>query len=279
MASSRSTNAIPAANVADAAHVPVVSPGSSHPATTADKPYAFRVTVLDSFQGEVMARLAREDLEAETAAVLYDVANAYSRDMAEVFRQVFEASGGEVTAFETYTTGALDFRDGLGRIRERQPEVLFLPCYTDEALVQGAQARELGVTATFLGVDGWTPARIAEHPGFDGSYMAATWDVVFADVYAGGEAFAEAFRAAYGREPAYGLSALVYDAVGLLLAAVRDAGSTDPEAIRDALANVEGYPGAAGVITYRGTGGDPKKPVAIVQVRGGSVECIKTVGP
>ena len=46
---------------------------------------------------------------AESAAVLYDVANDYSRDIATVFRQVFEASGGQVHAFETFVTGETAF--------------------------------------------------------------------------------------------------------------------------------------------------------------------------
>ena len=161
--------------MANAARVPLISPGSSHPHTTAGKPYAFRITFLDAFQGEVMARVARDDVGAQTAAVLYDVADAYSRSIAEVFRDVFAASGGEVSAFEAYTTGTADFRAELGRIRERQPDVLFLPCYTDTALAQGAQARELGIGATLLGVDGWTPPRIAAHPAFDGAFMAGAW--------------------------------------------------------------------------------------------------------
>lgn len=276
---SRSGNAIPAAIVANAAHVPMVSPGSSHPETTAGKPYAFRVSFLDAFQGEVMARFARDDLRARTGAVLYDVAEAYSRYMAEVFRDVFTASGGEVTAFEPYMTGDVDFRESLARIRERQPEVLFLPGYTEAALLQGAQARQLGLTSTLLGVDGWTPARVAEQPDLEGSFMSASWDVAFADAYAGGRAFAEAYRRAYGRYPTSGLAALAYDAMGLLLEAARSAGTTDPEAIRDALADIEGYQGAAGVVTYRGTERDPHKSAAILTVRQGRVEFVKTVRP
>ena len=73
-------------------------------------------------------------------------------------------------------------------------------------------------------------------------------------------------------------AALTYDSVGLLLDAIARGGD-DPEAIRDALAETEGYRGASGTITYRHAGGDPAKRLVIGRVQEGAVVIFKRVEP
>ena len=124
-----SRNAIPVSNVAENAHIPMVSPWSTNPETTAGKQYVFRVAFIDPFQGRVMARFAIEEFGAQKAGVLYDVASAYNKGIAEIFKQVFEEAGGQVVAFESYTTGEQDFSRQLENIRDSGAEVLFLPNY------------------------------------------------------------------------------------------------------------------------------------------------------
>jgi branched-chain amino acid transport system substrate-binding protein len=277
--STRSLNAIPIANITNSAHVPMISPGSTHPETTLNKPYAFRVIFIDPFQGQVMARFAREDLAAGTAAVLYDIASDYSRGIATVFRQVFEASGGRVVAFETFVTGESDFGDALATIHERQPDVLFLPNFTEEVLAQAVQARQQGIDAVFLGSDGWAASRVQEQPQFDGSFMSCGWHLSAAGMSTEAQAFVNAYREAYDDDPVFSVTALAYDAAGLLIAAIREAGRPEPEAIREALANIEGYPGASGTVTYRGTGGDPPKQAVILEIGNGDARFYKTVEP
>jgi branched-chain amino acid transport system substrate-binding protein len=151
---SLSRNAIPVADVAEGARIPMISPNSTNPATTAGKKYAFRVDFIDPFQGRVIARFARDELHAQTAAVLYDVASAYNKGIAEVFRQVFAEAGGQVVAFESYTTDArTNLAAQLGRVRASAPQLVFLPNYADEIPIQVEQARQAGIGATLLGSD------------------------------------------------------------------------------------------------------------------------------
>lgn len=122
-----SRNAIPAADVAEQARIPLISPVSTNPETTANKRYVFRTTFVDPFQGQVMARFAFRNLGAQKAAVLYDVASAYNRGIAEVFKQAFEENGGQVVAFESYTTGQQQLSAQFDRIRASRSDVLFCP--------------------------------------------------------------------------------------------------------------------------------------------------------
>ncbi|MFS8524231.1 MAG: ABC transporter substrate-binding protein, partial [Limnochordales bacterium] len=150
-----SRNAIPAAIVANNLRTPMISPWSTAVETTVDRPYVFRAAFIDDFQGEVVATFARETLGAQTAAVLFDIASDYNKGIAEIFRERFEAAGGRVVAFESYTTGDRDFSSQLTNIRAHNPDVLFLPNYYSEVPLQVQQARRLGYTGHIVGSDSW----------------------------------------------------------------------------------------------------------------------------
>jgi branched-chain amino acid transport system substrate-binding protein len=140
---------------AEQAKVPMISPRSTNQETTAGKRYVFRANFTDGLQGDVVARFARNSLENERAAVLYDIASPYNRGLAEVFQRVFTQAGGTLVASETYTTGKTTFQPQLERIRAGNPDVVFLPNYENEIPNQARQIRDMGIEATLLGADSW----------------------------------------------------------------------------------------------------------------------------
>lgn len=275
--SSFSRNAIPSGEIAERAGIPMICPGSTHPRTTAGRRYVFRVSFIDPFQGRVMASFARRDLGLGTAAVLYDVAEAYSRDIAAEFREVFEADGGRVVAFEPFTTGDLDFTRQLERIADLDPEAVLLPNYPDQIVVQGRELRRLGSDAVLLGCDAWLASGLETSEGLDGSFFSVSWHRDLARSNAAAQAFITEYREARGDEPG-AIAALSYDAFGLLFEAIARARAVDPEAIRDALADLEEYPGVTGPITFRDRGGDPLRTSAILRIADGEVRLYRLVG-
>ncbi|HZW88433.1 MAG TPA: ABC transporter substrate-binding protein, partial [Myxococcaceae bacterium] len=135
--------------------VPMISPSSTNPRVTAEGgPYVFRVCFTDTFQGQLLARYARETLKAERVAMLVDQKSAYSVGLAKVFSDRFGALGGKVVAEEAYAKGDSDFRSQLTRAKAARPEVLFIPGYYSDVGPMARQARELGIQATLLGGDG-----------------------------------------------------------------------------------------------------------------------------
>ena len=271
-----SSNAIPVARLADRLGVPMVCPLSTHPDTTAGLRWVVRGPYLDTFQGEVLARFARETLGAARVALLYDASAAYNSTLAEVFGDTFRALGGAVVARETYSGDMnTDFRSQLQRAAEVSPDLLFLPNYAQDTLLQARQAREVGLEAALLGGDGWDGRAFAAEPVFEGAHYTTIWDADVEDP--GSRAFVASFRAAYGEQPT-GVAAASYDAMGLVLAAIRGSGSVAPEAIRDRLAATRGHPGVTGTITYGG-GQDPVKSAIIIRIRDGDTELAGVVQP
>lgn len=270
-----SRNAIPVAAVAENAHIPMISPYSTNLATTAGKQYIFRIAYVDSFQGKVMAYFALKQLNAQTAAVLYDVANAYNRDIAEFFRQAFTRGGGQVVAFEPYTTGEIDFSHQLAVIQASKPQILFLPNYANEIPLQAQQARAAGITATLLGSDSWNLDQLINVPEVDGAFASTHYFANVTTVI--GQRFVELFSQQYNDQPD-STAALTYDAFNMLFQAVQNQGRIDSESIQTGLHQIGQFRGVTGVMTYEGTG-DPQKSAIILQIKNGKVQYYETLEP
>ncbi len=270
-----SRNAIPAAKVAERAQIPLITPWSTHPDTTRDRRWVFRVAFIDTFQGQVMARFAYEQLEVRRVAVLFDIASEYNRGLAAVFRRRFEARGGEVVAFESYTRDAPDVTEQLARIAASQAEALFLPNYHNEVPAQVRRARALGIQARLIGSDSWGQIPGVHRRAVEGAFFVAHYAVDIADDRA--QAFVSRYRQAWDRVPD-DVAALTYDAFGLLFQAAGSGGSVDPQVIRDGLAGVTGWDGVTGRVGYAG-GGDPDKSAVMMEVREGQFRYHSRVEP
>ena len=260
-----SRNAIPAAKIAQHAGIPLISPGSTNPETTRDKDFVFRTAFVDTYQGCIMARFAREDLGAETAAVLFDIANSSNRDVARVFQSVFSADGGRVIQFLSYATGETDYSEAMAQIAQSKPDVLFLPNYSRDLLIQAGQAREAGITAVLLGSDAWSPARITGVSELAGAYFNQHWHPDSGRDNPRAAAFLQAFRESFQTDPV-NMAALTADAFGMLFNVISAQGKAEPSVIQQGLSGLQDYEGITGSISYD-EDGDPQKGTVILNIR------------
>ncbi len=272
-----SRNAIPAAEVAESSKVPMVSPWSTNVKLTQGKKYVFRACFIDDFQGLVCAKFSQDNLGATKAAVLYDVASEYNKGIAEVYKKSFEEAGGEIVAFETYTTGDKDFSSQLTKIVGTNPDVVFLPNYYSEVPLQVQQAQRIGYTGDFLGSDGWGSAELITLGGasMEGQYFSTHYapDIVSPEA----QKFIEAYKTKYKSVPD-DVAALTYDSFNLLCQSIQAAGKLDREAVRNALAGVEEFKGVTGQMQFKGSG-DPIKSAVIIQISDGQFKYFDTVNP
>jgi len=270
-----SRNAIPVSTIAENAGIPMISPWSTNPDTTLGKKYVFRVAFIDPFQGQVMARFTFEEINAQRAAVLYDIASAYNRGIAEIFKQVFEAAGGSVLAFESYTTGEMDFSEQLQRIKNIGAEVLYLPNYENEVPQQASQARSMGINIPIIGSDTWGTIPPENLSSLEGSFFSTHYAADIAEEPA--RTFINTYQSTYGELPD-DVAALTYDAFGLLFKAIQGQGQVSSESIYAGLAAIESFEGVTGAMQYRGSG-DPVKSAVILQVKDGRFVFYKLATP
>ena len=247
--------------------VPMVSPSSTNREVTEIGNMIFRVCFVDSFQGYVDAKFARENLKAQRAAILYDQAQAYSQGLKDEFKKAFVAGGGSVVVEQAYSGGDSDFSAQLTTIREANPEVIFLPGYYTDVGNIALQARKLGVTQPFLGGDGWDSAQLAKiaGPAIEGSYYANHYS--HQEKRAAVQDFVKKYRAKYGTVPD-GLAALGYDAASILFDSMKRAPSLSGKDIAKALGDIKNFAAVTGTISIDDKRNARKLAVVVVMTRG-----------
>ncbi|CAK8712068.1 MAG: amino acid/amide ABC transporter substrate-binding protein, HAAT family [Candidatus Electronema aureum] len=281
-----SKEAIPAGSVANDKQTPMISPWSTNPDTTANRPYVFRACFLDPFQGPVLANFISDEFKFTKAAVLYDVASDYPKGLAEFFKKAWEEKhgAGSVVAYESFTTKDTDFSSQLTKIIRSGAEVLFTPQYYNEVALIVQQAKALGWKSPVIGSDSWGSAETVQLCG------EACYGQFFSTHYAaaGAQGATKAFIDRYKTKNGYvpdDVAALTWDALRLAQTAIESSGSLsgdikkDRTAVRDALAKVKDFDGITGKMTFSGTG-DPTKCAVIVKIsEKGEYEFYKSVCP
>lgn len=272
-----STRSLAMAPVAQKLQTPMITPSSANERVTATGDAIFRVCFIDAFQGKVMARFAIEQLKLKKVAVFKDYKNDYSISMSARFSEAFKEAGGEIVSEQSYSAGDSDFKGQLTRIRASHPEAVFVPgYYTDVALI-ARQARELGITVPLLGGDGWDSPKLSEigQKAIDGSYFVNHFSADSDSRLV--KRFVKAFEKKYGFKPD-GLTALGYDAAGVLIQALRKAPTLTRDALKTTLAQTQGYPGVTGTITLD-RNRNPVKSAVILEVAGSQYKHRATIDP
>lgn len=263
-----SKQAVPTGQVANDRETPMISPWSTNPDTTFDRPWVFRAAFLDPFQGPVLANFVAAEFGATSAAVLYDVASDYPKGLAENFRDAAEATGIEIVGFESFTLGDTDFSSQLTSIIAQEPDVLFTPQYYNEVPLIVQQARELGFEGPIVGSDSWGTPDLIDLCGeaCEGLFFSTHYAPDIATEV--GQTFISAYEEEYGAKPD-DVAALTYDAFQLLFTAITNANSLDKEDVREALAGVELFEGVTGVMSFDEQG-DPIKCAVIIEIKDGA---------
>jgi len=281
-----SAQAIPAGEMANNFGTPMISPWSTNPDTTKDRPFVFRGCFLDPFQGPVVANFIKEEFGFTKAAVLYDVASDYPKGLAEVFKAAWEKNNGpgSVVAFESFTTKDADFSSQLTNIINSGAEVLFTPQYYNEVALIVQQAHELGWKNPIVGSDSWGSAETVKLCGEDCYGLFFTTHYAAAGATGATKAFIDRYNQKYGYVPD-DVGALTWDSLRIVQAAIQGTGGLsgdlkkDREAVKDAMASIKEFEGITGKMTFT-PDGDPIKCAVIVRISDkGEFEFYKSVCP
>lgn len=212
--------------------------------------YVFRTSYIDPFQGTIAANFALEELGVKTAAIYADNASDYAKGLAAAFKETFEAGGGEIVAEEAYVAKDTDFRSTLTRIKSANPEFVFIPGYYEEVGLIVKQARDIGIDVPLMGADGWDSPTLVELAGpeaLNNTFITNHYSSDDPDETI--QNFVTKFGEKYDGKKPNAFHALGYDSVYLLKDAIERAGSTDPEAIKEALEKTENISLVSGNVT------------------------------
>ncbi|HMO06085.1 MAG TPA: branched-chain amino acid ABC transporter substrate-binding protein [Paracoccaceae bacterium] len=261
---------IPASQLYHDAGIPQISPSSTNPKYTRQGfPGAFRVVADDTALGGTLGRYAVETLGGKSVAVIDD-RTAYGQGVADEFEKAVVAAGGTVVGREFTNDKATDFNAILTTIRARRPDVIFFGGMDAVAGPMLRQMKQLGIEAKFMGGDGICTAQLsvlaAGSMADDQVYCAKAGGIDPEDV-PGMEKFRADFRTKFGMDVQL-YAPYVYDALNVMVQAMKDANSTDPAVYLPALKAVN-YKGVTGPIAFDEKGDIKNGALTLITYRGG----------
>ena len=250
----------------------MISPWSTSPVTTKDRPYVFRSCFVFTIQGPAITKFAANEFKATKAAVLYDIVSAYPRGMSKNFKEAFEAQNGvgSVVAYEEFRTGEEDFSKQLGRIRDSGAEFIFTPQHYNEVPLIVRQAKSMGLTIPIMGSNSWAGGDLIGECGSDCNGLFFTGNYAPGNATGLNKQFVDAYKAAYGQNPDEP-AALTWDALRVMVEAIkRTSGLTgnlvkDRALVKDSLTAIQNFDGAAGELSFNATG-NPNKCTVVVKI-------------
>lgn len=279
-----SSSVIAASAINNSAKVLDIAPMATNPYVTVDqasgktKDFNYRTCFIDPFQGTVMAKFATAELGVGNAAILIDNSSDYAKGLAQFFKENFVKEGGAVTAEESYLQKDTDFKATLTKIKATNPDFLYVPGYYQEVGLIVKQARELGMNMPIAGGDGWDSAKMPEIAG-----AAALNNTYFSSLYSPEDSsdinknFVAAYEKAYGQKPDV-FAALSYDSALLVAEAIKNAGSTEPAKISEAMSKINGFSGVSGSVTFDDKH-NPVKSAVILEYKDGAQSLKTKINP
>ncbi len=256
--------------------------GATGPIIPETGDFVFMLPFGDNVQSAVAAEYAKEQ-GWKTCGLLVDDQLDFTLFLAEYFKDRFddEDIGGQILAEIPFSSGDTDFSAQMTDFAalDPQPDFWFFSAAPNEAGTTVRQARDAGLTQPILSGDGFDTPLLVELGGDAANGVVfATHQGVYEDTPIG-DAFRAAYEAEYGTPPETVFAALGYDGLRLLANAIERAGSDDPAAIRDALAETQGFEGVTGTVSYEGDSRIPTKGCALIEIVDGEYTFLRNVTP
>lgn len=273
-----SGNTLAGTPIAERFGIPNITPTATNPLVTQNRQYAFRACFVDTLQGKVAARFAREHLKAQKAALIIDQAQDYCVGLATFFKEEFQRLGGQIVTTTFIQTGDQDFSAQISAIKPLAADIVYAPNYYAEDALLARQMQELGLTTPILTGDGAQVSDLIKigGPAVEGMFFTAHFHREAVQTPLAQE-FIKAYEAETKRE-VDAFAALGADCYFLLLRAMTVANATDGKQIRQALAQTKDFAGVSGAITM-GPDNNPTKEIMILQVKGGKFTFVTKMTP
>jgi branched-chain amino acid transport system substrate-binding protein len=277
-----STYALDAGRVFQKAGIPFITPGATAP----DLPHQvgsgmFLAAYGDDAQALAMAKYAWNELKVRNVALWVDETSVYTRTVGGFFEEFFRNLGGAVDR-RNFAAEVTDFGDLIAAFKKAdpKPQAIYGASMPRTAVSLIEQVRDARIDVPLLSGDGWDDEAIVEASRRNGIENIYFTTHLFLGVDTPGmKEFTEAYKQKFGSPPPNAFAPLGFDSVNLLATAIERAGSTQPDAIRTALANTRDFQGLVGKIAYSPGKRVPEKPVAVIKIDDGAEMLVWTWMP
>jgi len=226
------------ANVMERYKQPFLPTGTSKAIWQRGRKYVFNYSPIAQDYQKGALHLAKQ-IGVKRIAIIGE-GSLFGRQVSEGALKWAKQLGLEVVLLESYRKKQTDFTVLLEKINERGAEAIFSNSYFEDSAAQIRQLRRLNINVKiFAGTVGPGLPKFVEELGSTAEYVLSfsSWEPKPVLGHPGMKEFIENYERRYGEKPNYH-AARGYDGIHILEAAVRHAGSFDPERVRDALASI-----------------------------------------
>lgn len=267
---------IPAARVYHDAGIAQVAPvATGHAYTQQGFDTSFRIMGHDDDGGQVAGKYALESLKAKRIAVIDD-RTAFGQGLADQFVKSIEAGGGSVVSREYVDDKTVDFSAVLTNVRSKNPDLIFFGGVDAQAAPLARRIKQLGIKATLMGAGGFVSQTFLTLAQNDGEGVTALEPGLAIEQMPGGKAFEQAYVDRYKTHIELH-APFAYDGVGVLIAALEKAGSTDPQKYLPVLRSID-YQGVTGPIAFDREGNLKNPTFTVYQVKANKWQPVSVAG-
>lgn len=228
--------------------IPHVSGISTSPTLTEQgNEYFFRAAATSALLAKAFAKALYDTMEVKRIAYLA-VNDDWGRGSVKAFSEEFGALGGVNVAAEIFNRGDADFYTYLSKIKAANPDTIYVVANTANAARITNQIRELKIDAQIFGEGAWTSDTYLELTGKNSEGVYGITEYLHVADNPVNKNFVAEYQKDYSQIPSK-YAAPIYQVIHIIAEAIERAGSDDPKAIRDALAQTK-YQGLSGTLMF-----------------------------
>jgi branched-chain amino acid transport system substrate-binding protein len=270
---SASANAV--AKMAERYKVPLLVPAAAKEEITRQGyKYVFRMNAPANVYGSVILDAVLAAGQPKTIAFIYENTD-FGTSTSKTAKEYADKKGLRTVADEAYSKGTPDYRSMLTKVKQANPDLVFMVSYVADAILLMRQSRELQLNPqAFLGGGaGFTTAEFAAEKAINEGVLTSTqWTD---DVnWPGAKEFNARYIARFGKPPTYH-AACAYESLRVMAEAAAKANG-DRDKTRDALANGSwnGILGPVKFADYDGFNNQNHHPMLVEQIQNGKFETV-----
>lgn len=249
------------------AKIPMISAYGVHPDITRAGDYVFRQSFVGTVQGRAAAEVAIKLLSAKTVSVLH-VDNDFGTVLAKSFIETAEKKGVKILSVDSFSIGEREFTPALTKIKQENPDILFMVAYAGEGAQIILQADAIGLNCQKLGTEGVdSTMQFLKVAGEKADGLVITTNLNRDSERTEVQNFIKAFTAEYGYAPDM-VGASVFDAFTVLGYVMKNYGASAQE-IQQGLYKVKDFPAVTGIIKGYNKLGEVTKTVQVQKVVNG----------
>jgi branched-chain amino acid transport system substrate-binding protein len=227
---------------------PVMFGGTDPNLTKLGNPWLFRFRPNDSYSGRVIADYGVKTLGKKKWAVLHST-DAFGTAGGKALTEALGKLDATIAIDQGYANQSQDFTPVVLAIKQSGADILgSYFTFENDLGIFARQLRQLGVTIPWVGspsIVNITALKLAG-PALYNTYGVADYAEESSEA---SKAFGKIYRDSVKVAPD-NQSSWPFDAINVLALAIKNAGSTDPQKIREAILAIKKYPGAEGEYNF-----------------------------